>query len=470
METRKEMPPKDGPGPRGVPDCYYTSRVLDSTARYVRFVRKLRALEEEQRKGNETKHKELTDKHSKCVHVLPCIVKLRAKECEEVQLYQMKEKAARLARHAAEAKLIGDTWDSLAGQGLAAQLAKEELRKRKELKQRLAEQDDYHRQLFGQLQQLAAHKDVLMTNKPVSSNVPPGLFSCRKVIITLPMTLRLIGGDSLFFLKRSIKACRLLNELQLFRSTSKQHSKMYSKAFLVLALAAVALGHDIIEGSNNTDAKEVFHDHFEASPAIWKQTKDLFINASENEVISKIIITDLRPDKDGDAQITAGGVGQNNVTITLKSPTILRGYDFLVSVFSVCCQNVTVHENNSNSQFPDNVGGENQEIPDEKVHTEIPRDVATGKTDVFTESGLATVTGKPVQVSDKSTEVTDTTATLSGDITTPKTKEFREPDSTEALGNVPEEIPVHVQEQEPKNVQPFQIRFNPPRTSTTKRY
>ncbi|XP_073960670.1 uncharacterized protein [Choristoneura fumiferana] len=245
---------------------------------------------------------------------------------------------------------------------------------------------------------------------------------------------------------------------------------MYSKAFLVLALAAVALGHDIIEGSNNTDAKEVFHDHFEASPAIWKQTKDLFINASENEVISKIIITDLRPDKDGDAQITAGGVGQNNVTITLKSPTILRGYDFLVSVFSVCCQNVTVHENNSNSQFPDNVGGENQEIPDEKVHTEIPRDVATGKTDVFTESGLATVTGKPVQVSDKSTEVTDTTATLSGDITTPKTKEFREPDSTEALGNVPEEIPVHVQEQEPKNVQPFQIRFNPPRTSTTKRY
>ncbi|KAI8439315.1 hypothetical protein MSG28_013145 [Choristoneura fumiferana] len=420
-------------------NCHYsrpiTSRVLDSTARYVRFVRKLRALEEEQRKGNETKHKELTDKQysdffikcdrkslinnvarrvdlclasyeadlqkkrerltdlfareeeadirkfveqaqagaesiwqdkqarlaqllaarqkeheekykdtplSKCVHVLPCIVKLRAKECEEVQLYQMKEKAARraaekefdkmwnavamkesealaarmeydviervrrdmeclkyseqqlaqrvrdrerererlkqealyfrqlwdadikkeeeaerkrteqrlqtarerdemikerketVARHAAEAKLIGDTWDSLAGQGLAAQLAKEELRKRKErdldecnrkmielrggmaaaeaagdvainevakvqqeivdrkrceylswsqktnrevrkamvdqiqdrrdareqLKQRLAEQDDYHRQLFGQLQQLAAHKDV----------------------------------------------------------------------------------------------------------------------------------------------------------------------------------------------------------------------------------------------------------------------------------------------------------------------
>ncbi|CAB3237860.1 unnamed protein product [Arctia plantaginis] len=45
--------PKDGWGPRGVPDCYYTSRVLNSTARYGRFVKKLRALEEEQRQGLE---------------------------------------------------------------------------------------------------------------------------------------------------------------------------------------------------------------------------------------------------------------------------------------------------------------------------------------------------------------------------------------------------------------------------------
>ncbi|XP_063834034.1 calponin homology domain-containing protein DDB_G0272472-like [Ostrinia nubilalis] len=179
--------PKDGPGPRGVPDCYYTSRVLNSTFRYVKFVKKLRALEEEQRKGAENKLKELKDKQcsdffircdrrslinnvarrvdlcmqsyqedlkekrkrlvdlfaveeeanirkfveqaqagaealwqdkkdrlayliakrkkeheerykdtplSRCVHVLPCIYKLRAKEAEEIQLYQIKEKEA----------------------------------------------------------------------------------------------------------------------------------------------------------------------------------------------------------------------------------------------------------------------------------------------------------------------------------------------------------------------------------------
>lgn len=32
---------------------------------------------------------------SKCVHVLPCIYKLRAKEAQEIQLYQIKEKQAR---------------------------------------------------------------------------------------------------------------------------------------------------------------------------------------------------------------------------------------------------------------------------------------------------------------------------------------------------------------------------------------
>ncbi|CAK1589784.1 unnamed protein product [Parnassius mnemosyne] len=180
--------PKDGFGPRGAPDCYYTSRVLNSTFRYSRFVRKLRAEEEEQRKGAENKAKEMKDQQindfflrsdrrslindvarrvdlcmasyqedlnkkrdilkdlfareeeenirklveqaqagaeavwqekknrlqylldkrkkeheekykdtplSKCVHVLPCIYKMRAKEAQEVQLYQMKEKQAR---------------------------------------------------------------------------------------------------------------------------------------------------------------------------------------------------------------------------------------------------------------------------------------------------------------------------------------------------------------------------------------
>ncbi|XP_050356712.1 uncharacterized protein LOC126777643 [Nymphalis io] len=185
---QRQKIPKDGLGPRGAPDCYYTSRVLNSTFRYVKFVRKLRAEEEDQRKGAENKLKELKDLQnsdffirndrrslinnvarrvdlcmasyqedlnqkrkrlidlyaheeednirqfviqaqagaeqiwqqkmnrlqylldkrkkeqeekykdtplSKCVHVLPCIYKLRAKEAQEIQLYQIKEKQAR---------------------------------------------------------------------------------------------------------------------------------------------------------------------------------------------------------------------------------------------------------------------------------------------------------------------------------------------------------------------------------------
>ncbi|CAB3226145.1 unnamed protein product [Arctia plantaginis] len=49
--VRRQPPkvPKDGFGPRGVPDCYYTSRVLNSTFLYVQFVKKLRQQEEDDR-------------------------------------------------------------------------------------------------------------------------------------------------------------------------------------------------------------------------------------------------------------------------------------------------------------------------------------------------------------------------------------------------------------------------------------
>ncbi|KAH9645633.1 hypothetical protein HF086_005282 [Spodoptera exigua] len=184
----REQPPKDGIGPRGLPETYHTARVLDSTARYEKFVRKLRNLEEEQRRGaintlkdlkdtqyndffircdrrslinnvarrvdlcmasyqedlkakrqrltalltaEEEKNirlfveqaqagaeavwqekkdrlayllakrkKEHEDKYrdvpiSKCVHVQPCLVKMRSKESQEGQLYQMKENLAK---------------------------------------------------------------------------------------------------------------------------------------------------------------------------------------------------------------------------------------------------------------------------------------------------------------------------------------------------------------------------------------
>ncbi|XP_049881158.1 apical junction molecule-like [Pectinophora gossypiella] len=185
---RPRWEPNDGIGPRGYPDCYYKSRTLNSTFRYVRFVKKLRATEEEQRKGDANNMKELVDQQisdffrrcdrrslinnvarrvdlcmrsyeedlkqkrkklvdllqkeeeedirkfvvqaqaganaiwqdklnrlqylldkrkkehemkykdlpiMKCVHVLPCIYKIRAKEAQQIQLYQMREKEAR---------------------------------------------------------------------------------------------------------------------------------------------------------------------------------------------------------------------------------------------------------------------------------------------------------------------------------------------------------------------------------------
>ncbi|CAH2207774.1 jg202 [Pararge aegeria aegeria] len=63
-QPQRHRVPKDGPGPRGVPDCYYTSRVLNSTSRYAKFVRRLRAEEEDQRQGAETKLKELKSKQA----------------------------------------------------------------------------------------------------------------------------------------------------------------------------------------------------------------------------------------------------------------------------------------------------------------------------------------------------------------------------------------------------------------------
>ncbi|GBP32604.1 hypothetical protein EVAR_25964_1 [Eumeta japonica] len=150
--------PKDGPGPRGAPDCYYMSRQLNSTFRYANFVKKLRAEEEkelvakkirlqesqdmwrrelfkssdrklrdlfkkeeeenikkfvEQSQAGvelvwrdkmnrldyllEKRKKEQEEKYkdtplSKCAHVLTDIYKMRCKEAQEIQLYQVKER------------------------------------------------------------------------------------------------------------------------------------------------------------------------------------------------------------------------------------------------------------------------------------------------------------------------------------------------------------------------------------------
>ncbi|XP_047510587.1 uncharacterized protein LOC125053310 [Pieris napi] len=108
---------------------------------------------------------------------------------------------------------------------------------------------------------------------------------------------------------------------------------MFTKC-IVLALVAVASCHDLAIGFN-TNGKKIFEETKQANPAIWRQANNVTVTASDNEVISRVVVKDLRPEKDGDVKIVEGGEGQKNVTIELKSPTALRGYDFQIEVYAV---------------------------------------------------------------------------------------------------------------------------------------
>ncbi|XP_075986217.1 uncharacterized protein LOC142983210 [Anticarsia gemmatalis] len=97
-------------------------------------------------------------------------------------------------------------------------------------------------------------------------------------------------------------------------------------------LVASASAKDLILG--RVGGKLIFESNETASPAIWKQIKVVTVSAAFPLVISHVAVTDKRDDKNGEAKITEGGVGHQNVSIELKSPTILRGYDFEIKVFA----------------------------------------------------------------------------------------------------------------------------------------
>ncbi|KAJ8708363.1 hypothetical protein PYW07_010488 [Mythimna separata] len=58
------------------------------------------------------------------------------------------------------------------------------------------------------------------------------------------------------------------------------------------------------------------------------------VSTPNHELIDAVYVTDLRPDKEGEAYIEAGGLGSKTVTIALKSPSILRGYKFSIEVYA----------------------------------------------------------------------------------------------------------------------------------------
>lgn len=104
--------------------------------------------------------------------------------------------------------------------------------------------------------------------------------------------------------------------------------------FGILLIVGLVTANDLVIGPKDV-GKTIYNELKEASPAIWRQMHNVTINATSDEIINSINIIDLRPNKDGEANIVDGGVGHQNVTIELKSPAVFRGYTFQIKVVSV---------------------------------------------------------------------------------------------------------------------------------------
>ncbi|XP_035454765.2 uncharacterized protein LOC118279245 [Spodoptera frugiperda] len=107
---------------------------------------------------------------------------------------------------------------------------------------------------------------------------------------------------------------------------------MYTKVVALFGLVAVAAAADLSVGREG--GQLIFDKNVTASPAIWKQVQNLTVNATDDGLISRVVVIDNRPKKDGEAKVVDGGVGHNDVTIELKSPTVFRGFDFTVKVYA----------------------------------------------------------------------------------------------------------------------------------------
>ncbi|KAJ8708717.1 hypothetical protein PYW08_010099 [Mythimna loreyi] len=112
---------------------------------------------------------------------------------------------------------------------------------------------------------------------------------------------------------------------------------MYFK-YLILLLSLSNLtsveSNDITLGLATPFSKKIYSAVKIANPAIWRREDDVMVSTPNHELIDAVYVTDLRPDKEGEAYIEAGGLGSKTVTIALKSPSILRGYKFAIEVYA----------------------------------------------------------------------------------------------------------------------------------------
>lgn len=141
-----------------------------------------------------------------------------------------------------------------------------------------------------------------------------------------------------------------------FESVAFKHPKMYIKLLAVLGFVAVASAADLTVGVES--GRIIYEQNVTASPAIWKQIHNLTVTANEtDEIISRVVVIDNRPEKDGEAKVVEGGEGQKNVTIELKSPAVFRGYDFTIKVFA---EQGNVYSNTQASKNPISTGLDTQ--------------------------------------------------------------------------------------------------------------
>ncbi|CAH0714867.1 unnamed protein product, partial [Brenthis ino] len=132
---------------------------------------------------------------------------------------------------------------------------------------------------------------------------------------------------------------------------------MDTKLVVLCTLVCTVVGSDVSVGKST--GRKIFDEVRQANPAIWRQIENVTIIAPSDEVISGVVVTDMRPEKDGDAQIVDGGKGKDSVTIELKSPTVLRGYEFHLEVYT-----------ESNTKYTD--AEENLPVPDDTSNKDLP--------------------------------------------------------------------------------------------------
>ncbi|CAG4995017.1 unnamed protein product [Parnassius apollo] len=168
---------------------------------------------------------------------------------------------------------------------------------------------------------------------------------------------------------------------------------MDAKIWVLLAIAITVQCRDIIVGSINGGHK-IFDENKQASPALWRRTENVTITANENETIGGIIVTDLREEKDGDAKIVEGGEGQNNITIELKSPAVLRGFDFHIEAYAVSKNQQKSTEQEIRTIESDKSTENSKAETSLNTDASIPINLAKTQTSSSSESSLESITNK----------------------------------------------------------------------------